>query len=86
MRMYRQYIDSQGAKVDFVGRTKTLKSDLGKVLSHLRIPYNAKGLRDLPKLNKSPITQELTEETRRIILDAEREYYNLPYGFIASKS
>ena len=36
----------------------------------------------LPKLNKSIKTQTSTEETRLLILNAEKEYYNLSYGFI----
>lgn len=86
VRMYKQFIESQGARVDFVGRTKTLKEDLATVLDFNQIDYNKKKLQRLPKFNKSEYTQELTEETRRIILEAEREYYNLPYGFITSES
>ncbi len=86
VRMYQNYIESQGAKVDFVGRTKTLKTDLMTVLDYAGILYNKNKLRNLPKLNKSPVTQVLTKETRQIILEAEREYYKLPYGFIATES
>jgi len=86
VRMYRQYIAMQGAYVNFVGRTKTLKTDLMTVLDYVGIQYNKNRLRNLPKLNESLITQVLTKETRQLILEAEREYYNLPYGFITSES
>ena len=86
VRMYKLYIESQGAKVNFVGRTETLKQDLATVLNYVGIPFSKVRLNRSPKLNKSTKIQTLTEETRRIILEAEREYYNLPYGFISSET
>ena len=84
VKMYKQYIESNGAKVDFVGRTETLRKDLSTVLDHIGVKHNKARLKKMPKLNQSVKTQTLTEETRLIILNAEREYYNLPYEFIKS--
>jgi len=86
VRMYKQFIYGHGTQVNFVGRTETIKQDLATVLNYVGIPFSKGKLNRQPKFNKSPRTQTLTEETRKLILFAEKEYYNLPYGFIPTQT